>query len=169
MLKTCTLIFLRDAYFSTLGTICCRFWLRERSQRSMESLVKRYIASCCFLHSKYYLSFHAVYRPFSCLSSSVPVLKHDMSKDEESKASEVLLCPVLTGSVRKHPIVPTHRDLWYPSSHLDICAQHPSICWPLVAECTLDYSSFLQKLRVHFGLGVIIIGNYSYKYHCFQS
>lgn len=52
------------AYFSTLGTICRRFWLRERSQRSMESLVEGYIASCCFLHSEYYLSFHAVQQVF---------------------------------------------------------------------------------------------------------
>lgn len=64
-------------------------------------------------------------RSFSCLPSSVPVLKLGMSKEEESKTSEVLLGPVLTGSVRKDPIVPTHRDLWSPESHLDSRAQHP--------------------------------------------
>lgn len=64
-------------------------------------------------------------RSFSCLPSSVPVLKLGMSKEEESKTSEVLLGPVLTGSVRKDLIVPTHRDLWSPESHLDSRAQHP--------------------------------------------
>lgn len=101
------------------------------------------------------------YRSFSGLSSSVPVLQLGMSKDEESKTSEVLLGPVLTGSVRKDLIVP-HTEIsgllrltWTAVPNI------PSICWPLVAECTMDYSSFLQKLRGHFSFGMKIIGNYS--------
>lgn len=124
MLKTCTLIFLGDAYFSTLGTIYCRFSLREMSQRSMESLVVRNIASCCFLHSILpFLTcstglFHVSHLLF--LSSNLACQR--MNSQKPLKSCLVLYLP---GSVRKDFIIPTQRDLWSPDSHLDSCAQHP--------------------------------------------
>ena len=67
------------------------------------------------------------YRPFSSFSSSVPVLKLGMSKDEESKASKVLLGSVFTWECKEiiyytpvsYPQLRAHetrRDIGSPNS-----------------------------------------------------
>lgn len=112
------------AYSSTLGTICRRFWLRERSQRSMESLVEGYIASCCFLHSEYYLSLHAVQVFFrSLIFCSCPPTWHVKGWRIKNFGSPAWSRTYWECKERSH--CTTHRDLWSPESHLDSCAQHP--------------------------------------------
>lgn len=82
-------------FFSTLETVCCRFWVRERSQRSIQSLVERCIASC-FLHSECYHPSVQHTGLFHVSSSPVPVLKLGISKDESQKPVKSWLFLYLT-------------------------------------------------------------------------
>lgn len=90
----------------------------------MESLVEGYIASCCFRHSEYYLSLHAVQVFFrSLIFCSCPPTWHVKGWRIKSFGSPAWSRTYWECKERSH--CTTHRDLWSPESHLDSCAQHP--------------------------------------------
>lgn len=88
---------------------------RERSQISVDSLVERGSASCCFLyccflHIEFHLSSLAIARTFSMSPHLLFLYSREASerlKNKKSEKSWIIL--YLTESVRKDRIIPTQR------------------------------------------------------------